>query len=171
VRTSVAEYLKQVYEPDAENLDGEVVERNAGEFNHSRMQTLIACKLGEFEETHGVYVLVAQRVRVAEERYRVLDVVVLVRPFRITPVLLELPAMVIEVLSPEDRMSMMMAKVTDYERFGIGNIFVIDPDQRVLFKAEAGGIEPLPDRTLRLATPTGEVSVDFNPLFGDIASF
>ena len=168
MRTSVAQYLRQVYEPDAEYVDGEVVERNAGLFNHSRVQTLIACKLGDFEGAHRLCVLRAQRVRVAEHRYRVPDVLVLVRPFKRTPVLLEPPAMVVEILSPGDRMSMMMAKVADYERFGIGNIFVIDPDQQVLFKAEAGGIERVPDCTLRVATPTGEVAVGVNPLFAAV---
>ena len=168
MRTSVAEYRREVYEPDAEYVDGEVVERNAGLFNHSRMQTLIARKLGEFEETHRLCVLLVQKVRVAEERYRVPDVVVLVRPFKKTPVLLEPPAMVIEILSPEDRMSMMLVKVADYEHFGIQCIFVIDPAQQVLFKAEAGGLRPVPDCTVRLATATGEISVDLKPLFAEL---
>jgi Uma2 family endonuclease len=170
VRISVAEYLREVYEPDAEYVDGEVVERNGGLFNHSRIQTLIACKLGEFEETHRLYVLLVQRVRVAEERYRVPDVVVLVRPFRIAPVLIEPPAMVIEILSPDDHMSMMLVKVADYKKFGIQCIFVVDPAQQVLFKAEAGGLIPVPDCTLRLATSTGEIAVALEPLFADIAS-
>lgn len=30
----VEEYLKTIYEPDAEYVDGGLVERNAGEFDH-----------------------------------------------------------------------------------------------------------------------------------------
>lgn len=105
-----------------------------------------------------------------KKRYRIPDVLVLVWPFKKTPVLLEPPAMVVEILSPDDRMSMMLVKVADYEKFGIQCIFVIDPAQRVLFKAEAGGLIPVPDCTLRLATPTGEVAVALEPLFADIAS-
>lgn len=106
----------------------------------------------------------------AEERYRVPDVLVLVQPFRITPILLEPPAIVIEVLSSEDRLSMMLIKLADFERFGVGSLFVIDPEQQVLFRAKGGGIEHVTDRTVRLATPSGEVAVDLEPLFADIIS-
>jgi len=168
----VEEYLRTIYEPDAEYVDGELVERNVGEFDHSRLQSLIDRALGEFEKSHKLCVLVEQRMRVADtatrKRYRIPDVLVLVRPFRKTPVLLEPPAMVIEILSPDDRMSMMLVKVADYENFGIQCILVIDPAQQVLFKAEAGGLIPVPDCTVRLATATGEISVDLKPLFAEL---
>jgi hypothetical protein len=35
---SVEEYLSTVYRPDCEYIDGEVVSRNVGEFDHGRMQ-------------------------------------------------------------------------------------------------------------------------------------
>lgn len=169
---SVAEYLKQVYEPDAEYVDGEVLERNLGEHDHARLQTLISRALGQFEDTHRLYVLVEQRVRVADtatrKRYRVPDILVLCQPFRITPVLLDPPLAVIEILSPEDRMSMMLTKVADYVQFGINYIFVIEPAERRLFLAEAGGLKPMADASVRFDTPSGEVAVDLNPLFASL---
>jgi len=169
---SVAEYLKHVYEPDAEYVDGEVLERNLGEYDHARLQTLISRALGQFEDTHQIQVLVEQRVRVADtatkKRYRVPDILVFCQPFRITPVLLDPPLAVIEILSPEDRMSMMLTKVADYAQFGIKYIFVIDPAEHQLFLAEAGGLRPVPDDSVRFATPGGEIAVDLNPLFASL---
>jgi len=169
---SAAEYLEQVYEPDAEYVDGEVLERNWCEHDHARLQTLISRALGHFEDTHRLYVLVEQRVRVADtatrKRYRVPDVLVLGQPFRITPVLQDPPLAVIEVLSPEDRMSMMLTKVADYAQFGIQYIFVIDPAEHQVFLAEAGGLRPVADGSVRFATPAGEVAVDLNPLFASL---
>jgi hypothetical protein len=80
VKTSVAEYLAQAYESDAEYVDGEVIERDGGEFDHSRLQSLIAPALGQFEQTHQLYTLIAQKIRIATERYRI--PLALLRPFR-----------------------------------------------------------------------------------------
>ncbi len=169
---SVAEYLKQVYEPDAEYVDGEILERNVGEHDHSRLQMLILAALFQFEKTHKLYTLPEQRVRVADtasrKRYRIPDILVLCQPFRITPVLQDPPLAVIEILSPEDRMSKMLTKVADYVEFGIKHIFVIDPAEQQLFLADAGGLRPVGDAIVRFATPSGEVAVDLKPLFASL---
>ena len=38
---SVTEYLATSYRPDVDYLDGQLVERNVGEFDHSRLQALL----------------------------------------------------------------------------------------------------------------------------------
>jgi len=48
----VAEYVNQSYELDAEYVDGEVLERNGGEYDHARMHALVSRALGKFEDTH-----------------------------------------------------------------------------------------------------------------------
>jgi len=109
-----------------------------------------------------------QRLRVADTRYRVPDLLVLCQPFKITPVLQDPPLAVIEILSPEDRMSIMLTKVADYSQFGIKYIFVIDPAEDQLYLAQAGGLSPVADATVRLATPSGEVAVDLKALFANL---
>jgi hypothetical protein len=42
---SVDEYLKTTYRPDRDYVDGEVVERNLGEYDHSRPQALVCMYL------------------------------------------------------------------------------------------------------------------------------
>jgi hypothetical protein len=38
----LAEYLETSYRPDCEYLEGELLERNAGEWDHSRLQMLLS---------------------------------------------------------------------------------------------------------------------------------
>src|SRR6185437_6346576 len=39
---SLTEYLNTSYRPDCDYLDGELLERNAGEWDHSRLQMLLS---------------------------------------------------------------------------------------------------------------------------------
>ena len=41
----VSEYLSTTYEPDCDYIDGELQERNVGEFSHGVLQALIASRL------------------------------------------------------------------------------------------------------------------------------
>ena len=38
----VEEYLKTTYRPDCDYIDGEVLERNVGEFKHGRLQGMLS---------------------------------------------------------------------------------------------------------------------------------
>ena len=82
---SVEEYLATSYEPDAELIDGQLVERNLGEYDHSRLQTKVAgWFLGREREWH-IRAVVEQRIRIAAKRYRILDVCVISRDQPIEP--------------------------------------------------------------------------------------
>jgi hypothetical protein len=39
---SLSEYLATIYRPDCEYVDGELLERNVGEWDHSRLQALLS---------------------------------------------------------------------------------------------------------------------------------
>jgi Uma2 family endonuclease len=52
------------------------------------------------------------------------------------------PIAVLEILSPEDSLNRMMAKLADYERMGIQTILVLDPNGQH-FRFLAGRLEPL----------------------------
>jgi hypothetical protein len=82
----VQEYLAASYRPDCDYVDGEVRERNAGEYEHSRLQTRLAIWLGRHERDWKIRVLVEQRIRVARRRYRIPDVCILDRDQPIKPV-------------------------------------------------------------------------------------
>ena len=72
---SVEEYLATSYRPDRELTDGQLVERNLGEYDHSRL----AGWLFNREREWNIRVVVEQRVQVKPNRFRVPDVSVIRR--------------------------------------------------------------------------------------------
>ena len=70
----VDEYLSTDYGPDVDYVDGEIVERNAGEKDHSRLQTLLIIYLGSRESEYGIRVFAEQRILISPSRFRVPDI-------------------------------------------------------------------------------------------------
>ena len=126
---SLEEYISTVYDPDREYVDGEAIERNMGEFDHAGLQTAIAALLYGQRREAGIYVFVELRVQTSPTRFRVPDVTVTTRKGK-GRILREPPFLCIEILSPEDRVSRMEARIADYLRFGVEFIWLIDPQER-----------------------------------------
>ncbi|MFZ0591336.1 MAG: Uma2 family endonuclease [Bryobacteraceae bacterium] len=124
---SIDEYLHTVYEPDVDYVDGDLIERNAGEKDRGKVQT----KLLIFFVREGLFAIPEQRIRVASTRFRVPDVCV----YQSEPdeqVFTSPPLAVFEVLSQEDRLSRMVERINDYVAMGVKHIFLIDPGQKRL---------------------------------------
>lgn len=51
-------YLHTSYRPDREFIDNRIIERNVGEFPHSRMMALLGARLHGFEKQCGMVALV-----------------------------------------------------------------------------------------------------------------
>ena len=71
VHIPVEEYLRTVYRPDCDYVDGEVQERNLGEQYHGLLQATFAMIFGNHEEEWGLRVITEQRVQVSSSRYRI----------------------------------------------------------------------------------------------------
>lgn len=99
---SLEEYLSTVYEPDCEYLDGELLERNTGEFDHARLQTIVAALLYGQSGSARVYVFTELRVQISPSRFRIPGITVTKNRGR-GKILREPPFLCIEILSPEDR--------------------------------------------------------------------
>jgi len=126
---SVEEYLKTVYRPDCNYLDGVIEERNVGEFNHANVAGNLLGYFGiRFPET-GVLAIPSWRFRLTSTLYRVPDVVLtLGKPTE--QILTKTPLLCIEILSPEDTISRTNRRVQDYLEFGVPVVWVIDPTER-----------------------------------------
>jgi Uma2 family endonuclease len=127
---SVEEYLNTSYEPDCEYVDGEVIERNMGEPDHSALQMIVSKWLLLRSEDLGTHVFPAVRVQVARTRFRVPDISVTTKKPK-GRILREPPFLCIEVLSPEDRTSRTEEKIDDYLRFGVQHVWLIDPRKKL----------------------------------------
>jgi Uma2 family endonuclease len=125
----VSEYLQTAFRPDREYVDGEILERNVGKWQHARIQWLLALWFGRHESLWNVIGGTEQRVCVAPTRVRVPDLVVL-RPGPQPDVLIEPPLLIIEVLSPDDNYSDLEERCRDYLQMGVEVVWIIDPKTR-----------------------------------------
>ena len=141
--TPVAEYLATTYRPDCDYVDGEVLERNLGEKPHSSLQTFFAFLFFLHEEDWGVIGLIEQRVQISPTRFRIPDVCAY-RPAGPTgPIVTKPPALCIEILSSRDTLGNMQKRIDDYLAFGVPNIWLIDPVERLAWTADQSGIHPV----------------------------
>ena len=135
---SVREYLSTSYRPDCDFVDGVVLDRNLGEYDHARLQMAIAAYYYNRRKELGIVAVPEQRVQVSPTRFRVPDVCVAVgepgeQIFR------KPPFICIEILSPEDRFAQMRERVEDYLHFGVPYVWILDPATRQAWRCTAEG--------------------------------
>ena len=138
---SLEEYLGTTYRPDCDYVDGEVRERNLGEYEHANLQTGVAAWFGNHQREWNIRVLVEQRVRVRPRRYRIPDVCVLDRDQPIEPVFTRPPLICIEILSKDDSLRSVRERVDDYLNFGVPNVWILDPEPRKAYVCSRTGFQ------------------------------
>ncbi len=140
-RMTVEEYLRTPFRPDVDFVDGLIEERNLGEFDHARLQSVLDRLLGAKEEEWGVYVSPELRVQVSATRFRIPDVCVTDAREEVEQIPRRPPLLCIEVLSPEDRLAAMLIRVEDYHAMGVGQVWVFDPKARKVWVSTAQGLQ------------------------------
>jgi Uma2 family endonuclease len=148
------EYLRTSYEYDAEWVDGEVVERPLPNSDHSEAQANIDHGFVRSQKASRLFARPGLRVRVAPDRWRIPDISV----FADEKPKGDYPSNVfaaIEILSPDDSMSILYDKLSEYAAMGIRHIWVADPGHRRLLKYDNESllrVEAIefPDRAFRL---------------------
>jgi Uma2 family endonuclease len=163
---SIDEYLNTSYEPDCDFVDGSLEERNLGKLKHSRLQIILAAYLFSREKQLGIYAITEQRIRVAGKRVRIPDICVLLNGQPRAEVIDVPPFLCVEILSPDDTLAKMMARINDYLAFGVPNIWVIDPDGERSYFATAAGLMESHENILRTADP--EIVVPVFELFENL---
>ena len=133
----LSEYLKTVYRPDCDYVDGEVQERNLGEVPHSGLQSFFAAVFFVKKKAWGVRALTEQRVQVSKSRFRIPDVCVLTLGASPDPIIRTPPLLCIEILSPEDTFSRTQERIADYTAMGVEHVWLIDPIRRRIWVTES----------------------------------
>jgi Uma2 family endonuclease len=152
---SLEEYLNTSYSPDMEYVDGVLVERNVGELPHSLTVSNIIFAL--MQKYPSVKVLPGVTTKVAETRYRVPDVAVILRKPE-GRFITEAPFIAIEILSEEDRVSRLIEKLKEYAAMGAPNIWVFDPRLKQMFVFQSHSLQEIEGDTISTGEPRIELT-------------
>ena len=137
---SIDEYLHTSYSPDVDFVDGEIEERNLGEFEHARLQYKLASFFDGKEKLWGIQGVIEQRIRVRPTRVRICDLAILRADAPREKVTETPPLICIEILSPEDRISRAEKVLADYLAMGVPNLWLIDPIRRSAHTFDNAGL-------------------------------
>ena len=163
---SIEEYLSASFEYDCEWVDGELVERNGGEYDHSFLMALAGAHFVRHRVEWGVVCLSSVRMHTGPTRIRVPDLTVIRAGLPRERILTRPPLLVIEIQSPEDTLRKTAAKAAEYLAFGIEHVWVIDPHARVGYRCTANGLELA--RNGELAVPETPIRIVLADLFAEM---
>jgi Uma2 family endonuclease len=164
VPVTVHDYLHTSYSPDCDYIDGELQERNLGELDHAEVHGALIQWFRNHAKEWNVRALPEIRMQVTPTRFRVADLALISRSGPAEQILQRPPIAVIEVLSPEDRVSRYQQRFADYRQMGIAHIWVVDPRTRCGYDCSAGSwIE-----TLSFKVENSPISVDLSVIFAEL---
>lgn len=155
------EYLRSSYSPDAEYIDGQIVEMDTtmGENDHSAWQAAICAWFQAQAMKAGIRVRPELRVQVDAHNFLIPDVTLLDRNHPVEPIATHPPVAVFEVLSPRDQVARIMKKCARYEKMGIRSILILDPDGPA-YRFRDGKLEPLTERSFQLEGSQAQFDLD-----------
>jgi Uma2 family endonuclease len=156
-------YLHTDYQPDREYVDGELKERNLGEKEHAQLQMTLGWIFRNHQGDWKIHVYPELRVQVSPTRFRVPDLTVLRADAPDEQIVTHPPLIVIEILSPSDSLLGMREKIQDYLAFGIPNIWIIDPSDRMGYICRSGSFREWQPAT-SLTVQGTEIKLDLTQL-------
>jgi Uma2 family endonuclease len=160
---SVEQYLNTICRPDVEYVDGEIQERNLGEFDHADLQAALSTLLRNRQQDWAIRVVVEARVQVAPTRFRIPDVCVLAAGLARERIIHRAPLLCIEVLSPRDRLKAMRKRVQEFLDMGVPEVWIFDPATRTAYVCSGDLATPMAEfhsGMLRLAGTAIELDVE-----------
>jgi len=113
--TSEEQYLRTSFPGRTpEYVDGELVERTGPNNRHSRAQSKLGARFERLGEQLPLFARPELRVPVAPGRYRIVDLAVYAHQEPVDELPRELPLVVIEIVSPDDRLEDVMERLRTF---------------------------------------------------------
>ncbi|HTD56700.1 MAG TPA: Uma2 family endonuclease [Silvibacterium sp.] len=162
-------YLHTTYRPDCDYVDGQILERNVGEGEHSFVQGFLVALFWQHQKEWKVLVYPEQRIQVSATRYRIPDVCVVSDQSRFESVLTRPPLLCIEILSSEDRWPRITQRLEDYRSMGVRNLWVIDPMESKAWLWSTNKPRSDWEETAMLSIPETPIKVDAASIFAELA--
>ena len=137
----LADYLRTSYEgPDPEFVHGRLVERFGASYQHGRVKQRLCVIFHPLEAQFPLFACPELRTQVAPGIVRVPDLAVFAGHEPVTNPVSERPLVVVEIASPEDRISQVLEKLEEYQTSGIPHIWFIDPGHQAFYAYNATGL-------------------------------
>jgi Uma2 family endonuclease len=114
---------------------------------------LLSAHLSNRENQWGIFVLLAQRVQVKAHCFRVPDITVIAGAPPAGPIITQPPFLLVEILSPSDRLTEMQERIDDYLSFGVRYVWLINPRTRQAYVYTSAGIREVRDGVLTTENP------------------
>jgi len=160
----VDEYLNSSYHPDLEYVDGVLVKRGMPTIAHGLLQAILIGYFLSYRKQFRFAVLPEVRTQIVDRaRYRIPDVMLCPVPLPTGKIVNSVPWVVLEVLSPDDRMPRQLERFRDYKKVGVRHIVLLDPEELIAFRFEDGSL--LQTQFTSLDLPSGAVPFDTAALF------
>jgi Uma2 family endonuclease len=156
----VEEYLRTIYHPDCDYVDGEVVERNLGEQSHGRLQGSIVRWLWDRERRFQFRTLPEVRLQVRKDRFRIPDIMLIPLEASRETIIVTPPLLCVEVLSPEDTKPRILKRIGEYFDMGVPTCWMVDPETGDAWIVTPGELTKVTDGILRagaIEMPLAEV--------------
>jgi Uma2 family endonuclease len=153
------QYLRSIFHPDCDFVDGRIEERNLGEFEHSRVQGTLTRIFEDHERDWGVFSSSECRLQVAPQRYRIPDVMILRRGRKYAHVIRDVPLLCIEVVSPRDAWERIRERLDDYLAMGVEHVWCFEPQAREVQRYTAEGFVKVVDPELTIAGTPVRINV------------
>jgi Uma2 family endonuclease len=166
---SLDEYLNTAYEPDRDFVDGVLLERNVGTQRHGLLQTFLILFFGQYIKSHRIALFTETRLRVdVTGRHRIPDVMIVELPYSQGKVVVDVPAIVVEIKSPDDTFDDIVDRCFDYEKLTVGGIVVMDPDNKRAWLFQQGTLQLLTGAAIRLKLSRQVIDFPFSRLFAEL---
>jgi len=161
---SADEYLNSSYHPEMEYVDGVLVERSVPTIAHGLLQLILGEYFRRYRRQFRFAALSETRTQIVERsRYRVPDLMLCPLPLPPGNIVDSIPWAVIEILSPDDRLSEQLVRFRDYKQIGTLHMVLLDPEDLAAYRFDNRALVETPITSLEL--PTGDLPFDTEALF------
>ena len=138
-----------------------------GRKDHSALQRELIFFFRLRQQEWGTFSFPEQRLQTSARRFRVPDLCVTLGKAPDQQIFSTPPFICIEILSKDDSLERLRARIDDYLGFGVPYVWVINPRTRPAWSYTRDGIQEAKDGVLRTAEP--ELAVPLAELFAGLS--
>jgi Uma2 family endonuclease len=136
-----ARFSPPVQARESELIEGRIVERAMPNQEHAAILYAIIAALVRADRDQVILGRPELRLQTGEDRFRIADLALYVGEAPADPVPRQPPAVVVEILSPDDPMEGVMEKLCEYEDWGVAAVCLVAPRRQAVYRLLNGVLQ------------------------------